>query len=164
PEFTYACGPGGADTCYGLVPYDFATIYDVLTLWNAASPINGTGQTIAIVGRTDINPDDAKSFWTLFGLGQNSVPMPTLNVIHNGPAPGITDPNDEAEADIDTQWSGAVAPGATIDFVVSESTETDDGIDLSALYIVDNNLAPVMSESFGDCEADLTASGIAFYG
>jgi hypothetical protein len=61
-----------------------------LPLWTAATPINGAGQTIAIVGRTDINPNDAPTFWSLFGLGVNGVPIPTLNIIYNGPNPGIT--------------------------------------------------------------------------
>jgi len=159
PSFNVGCGSGL--TCYAVSPFDFANIYDVLPLWNAA--ITGTGQTIAIVARTDINPDDATTFWSLFGLGANGVPMPTLKRIYNGPNPFIIDADDEAEADIDTQWSGAVAPGATIDLVVSESTETDDGVDLSALYIVDNNLAPIMSESFSECEANLGASLNNFY-
>ena len=58
-EFTFNCLRHGRSTCYALAPYDFATIYDVLPLWTAATPINGTGVTIAIVGRTDINPNDA---------------------------------------------------------------------------------------------------------
>ncbi len=161
---TTLCPPGEA-TCYAVTPFDFATIYNVLPLWNAATPINGKGQTIAIVARTDIHPDDATTFWTLFGLGQNGVPMPTLNpIIYNGPNPGIIDLDDESEADTDTQWSGAVAPGATIDLVVSESTETADGVDLSAIYIVDNNLAPIMSTSFSECEANLGSGGVAFFG
>ena len=153
PGYTTNVCPPGESTCYAVTPFDFATIYNVLPLWNAATPINGKGQTIAIVARTDINPADATTFWTLFGLGQNGVPMPTLNPpIYNGPNPGIISLDEEGEADIDTQWSGAVAPGATIDLVVSESTETEDGADLSALYIVDNNLAPIMSSSFSECE------------
>ena len=141
-------------------PYDFATIYHLLPLWNAGTPINGTGQTIAIVGRTDINPADADTFWNLFGLDGTHAPHPNLVITTNGPDPGVT--GDEAEADIDTQWSGAAAPGATINFVTSASTETTDGVDLSALYIVDNNLAPVMSESYGLCEAFL-GTGVDFY-
>src|ERR1700689_3792364 len=36
PAFTYLGGCGGSDTeCYGLAPTDFATIYNVLPLWNA---------------------------------------------------------------------------------------------------------------------------------
>src|ERR1019366_5508689 len=68
------------------------------------------------------------------------------------------------EADIDTQWSGAVAPGATINFVTSQPTTTTDGVDLSALYIVENNLGQVLSESYGDCEKDLGTGGVQFYG
>src|SRR5208282_6723213 len=64
---------------------------------------------------------------------------------------------------IDTQWSGAVARGATIDYVVSEGTEVTQGTDLSAIYVVDNNLAPVMSYSYGQCELFLGTSGNAFY-
>ena len=88
----------------------------MLPLWNAAPAIDGTGQTIAIVGETDINPQDVTDFRTLFGL-----PAPNLKVIHDGPAPGILH-GEETEADLDVEWSGAVAPGATIDFVVAEST------------------------------------------
>ena len=156
--------PQGEATCYAVTPYDFATIYNVLPLWNAATPINGKGETIAIVARTDINPDDATTFWGLFGLDGTNAPQPTLNRIYNGPNPGISSLGDESEADTDTQWSGAVAPGATIDLVISESTETDDGVDLSAIYIVDNNLAPIMSASFSQCEANLGSGGVAFFG
>ena len=155
PNYTFSCGNG---TCYAASPYDFATIYDVLPLWNASPAINGTGETIAIVGRTNINPNDPTTFWSLFGL---TVPANKLNVILNGPNPGIN--SDEGEADIDVQWSGAVAPQATVDFVTSESTETTDGVDLSAVYIVDNNLAPVMSESYGECELGLGTAGNQFY-
>ncbi|HET6179067.1 MAG TPA: Ig-like domain repeat protein [Candidatus Sulfotelmatobacter sp.] len=154
PNFTFACGGGQA--CYGVVPYDFATIYDVLPLWN--NGIDGTGQSIAIVGRTDINPNDATTFWQLFGL---TVPQNKLNIIVNGADPGTT--GDEGEANIDVQWSGAVAPQATIDFVTSKSTQTTDGVDLSALYIVENNLAPVMSESYGQCELGLGTAGNQFF-
>src|SRR6266446_4253055 len=61
PEFTYTCFDyitGNSVTCHPLGPYDFATIYNVLPLWSATSPIDGTGQTIAIVGRTNINVQD----------------------------------------------------------------------------------------------------------
>jgi hypothetical protein len=139
---------------YAVAPYDFATIYNVLPLWNAG--IDGTGQTIAIVGETNIVTLDPISFRETFGLSFTSP-----NVIVNGPDPGIV-PGDETEALIDVEWSGAVAKGATIDLVVSQTTEATLGIDLSALYIVDNDLAPVESESYGDCEQDLGAGGNAF--
>jgi pseudomonalisin len=55
-----------------------------------------------------------------------------------------------------------VAKKAIIKFVVSASTNTSDGTYLSAQYIVNHNLAPVMSMSFGLCEAALGASGNSF--
>ncbi len=141
-------------TYYGLGPSDFATIYNVLPLWNAG--IDGTGQTIAIVGQTNIHLTDVENFRSLFGLPAND---PTI--ILNGPDPGVD--GDETEALLDVSWSGAVAKNATIDLVVSASTETSLGVDLSALYIVDNNVAPIMSESYGECEATLGNAGNAFY-
>ncbi len=60
------------------------------------------------------------------------------------------------------EWSGAIATGATIDLVVSASTNTTSGVDLSAAYAVDNNVAPVVSESFGQCELFLGTDGNAF--
>jgi hypothetical protein len=143
---------GGSGTCYDLAlgPTDFATIYNVAPLWSAGT--TGTGQTIAVVGQTNINIQDVRDFRTMFGLPANDP-----NIILDGPDPGIT-ATDETEADLDVEWSGAVAEGATIDLVVSESTETTAGIDLSALYIIDNNLASVMSISYGDCEAEGAAT------
>jgi len=159
PEFTFPFGcqennSSNSACAYGLGPYDFATIYDVLPLWNAG--INGTGETIAIVGESNINPDDVTSFRSMFGLPANPP-----NIILNGPDPGIQ--GDESEADIDVQWSGAVAPNAKIDFVVSQSTESTAGIDLSAVYVIENNLAGVMSESYGYCELGLGTAGNQFY-
>ncbi|MGA9971656.1 MAG: Ig-like domain repeat protein [Candidatus Acidiferrales bacterium] len=141
-------------TLYGLGPTDFATIYNVLPLWNAG--IDGTGQTIAIVGETNIHVTDIENFRTLFGL-----PAKDPQIILNGADPGIG--GDETEAILDVSWSGAVAKNATIDLVVSASTESTLGVDLSALYIVDNNLAPIVSESYGICEATTGNAGNSFY-
>src|SRR5271156_6485169 len=72
PEFTFPAGCNGTGAngtnteCYGIAPYDFATIYNILPLWNAG--ITGTGQTIAIVSDSDINPADLTNFRSLFGL------------------------------------------------------------------------------------------------
>lgn len=152
PTNGYACS---ADNyCFDIAPYDFATIYNVLPLWN--SGVDGTGVTIAISGETDIQMSDVQAFRGMFGLPAND---PVF--VNNGPDPGIQ--GDEPEADIDVQWSGAVAKGATIDFVISQSTETTSGVDLSAVYIVDQNLAPIMSESYGECELGLGTTGNQFY-
>jgi hypothetical protein len=141
------------DSSHGMTPADFAKIYNVQPLYNAG--INGVGQSIAIVGRSNINIQDIRDFRNLLGL-----PVNDPQIIINGDDPGIT--TDVDEATLDVTWSGAVAPMAKIDFVVSESNFAD-GVDVSAEYIVDNNIAPVMSTSYGSCETDLGPVENAFY-
>jgi subtilase family serine protease len=158
PEFTFPNPFTGSGSFYGVGPADFATIYNSKGL--VASGNDGTGQTIAIVGETDINVADVQAFRQMFNLSSN---FTSANIILNGEDPGITSSDEEGEADLDTQWSGAVAPGATIKFVVSASTPASQGIDLSALYIIEYNLAGVMSESYGGCESSLGTAGNAFY-
>ncbi len=153
PLFTF---PHNGGTLYGVGPADFATIYNVQPLWNAG--IDGTGQTIAIVGETNINIQDIRDFRSLFGLPANDP-----QIMLNGPDPGILTDGEEVESVLDVSWSGAVAKNATVDFVVSETTETTQGIDLSAIYIIDQNLAPVMSESYGFCEAGLGSYNSFYY-
>jgi hypothetical protein len=146
PQFTTS---GGS---YIVGPADFAKIY------NIPSTLDGTGTTIAIVADSNINPQDVVDFRNLFGLPAN---FTSANIILDGPDPGKN--GDEGEADLDVQVAGMVAPKATIDLVVSEDTLTAFGIDLSALYIVDNNIADAMSESFGACEASLGTLTNQFY-
>jgi hypothetical protein len=150
--------PGNGGRFFPLAPGDFATIYNTAPLLTANPKIDGTGQTIAVLGESNIRMQDVVDFRNLFGLPQN---FSTRNIILNGPDPGFN--GSETESDLDVQWAGAVAPGATIDFVTSSPTETTAGVHLSAVYTVDNNLAAVMSESFGECEQNLGAAGNQFY-
>jgi hypothetical protein len=154
PLFTYTDSNG---KFFGVGPADFAKIYNVPATVNGIPA--GQGQTIAVVGRTNINIQDVRDFRNMFGL-----PLNDPQIIFNGPDPGIISQAEETEADLDVEWSGAVAPGATIDFVVTETPQTNasDGVDLSALYIVDNDLAPVLSESFGSCESAQGTTGNQF--
>lgn len=141
-----------------MAPADFSLIYNVNPLYAASPAVDGTGQTIAIVGRTDINLADVQFFRSFFGL---SAKDPVS--IHNGADPGNLGGGEETEADLDVEWSGAIARNATIDFVISQSTAATDGVDLSAQYIVNNNLASIMSTSFGLCEQALGAAGNNFW-
>ena len=157
PLFTFP-DPNGNGSFYGVGPGDFAAIYNSKPLIAAGN--DGTGQTIAIVGETQINAQDVSDFRAMFGLANN---FSAANIILNGMDPGITSQGEESESDLDVQWSGAVAPGATVKFVVSAGTPVSSGVDLSALYIVEHNLADVLSESYGDCESNLGAGGNAFF-
>ncbi len=149
PDFT-----SGAN--HFLAPADFATIYNVNALYSAG--ITGTGQSIAIVGRTDIKLADVQFFRSFFGL-----PAHDPVFVHNGADPGDLGGGEETEADLDVEWSGAVGQGATVNFVISASTQTTDGVDLSAQFIVNNNTSPIMSTSFGQCEANMGTAENNFY-
>src|SRR6266851_3070842 len=151
PAFTFTDVNG---TFYAVGPADFAKIYNINT-----TTATGAGQSIAIVGQSNINLQDVADFRNVFGLPAN-VPQ----VILNGPDPGLVS-GDETESDLDVEWAGAVAQQAQIIFVTTQTSQTDSvaGVDASAVYIVDNNVAPVLSESYGSCEANLGTSGNAFY-
>lgn len=153
PFFTIPTTSG--QSFYAVAPSDFATIYNVQPLWNAG--IDGSGQNLAIVSPTNINIQDVRQFRSLFGLPTNDP-----QIVLNGSDPGII-PEIEPEAVTDVEWTGAVAKNANIMLVVSQDTETSAGIDLSALYVIENSLAPVMSVSYGACEAALGTAGNAFY-
>lgn len=131
---------------HALAPGDVATIYDIQPLYNAGT--NGSGQKLVVVGQTDIKMADIEDFRANFGLPKND---PQVILVPGSPDPGIST-NDEGEADLDLEWSGAVARNATITYVNS-STKVG-GVFNSASYAIDQNLAPVISMSYGGCEQD----------
>lgn len=138
-----------------LFPADWATIYDLNSLYKAGT--NGAGTSIAIVGRSNINLSDVAAFRSISGLSANA---PSVLFVSSNP--GLL-PGDQDESTLDVEWAGAVAPSASVKFVVGASTYTTDGVDLSAQYIVNHVTAPVMSTSYGSCEASMGAAELAFY-
>ncbi len=161
-NFTYASE--GA-TKYAIGPYDFAAIYDVNPLWAAAAPLDGSGIPIAVVGNSDISAKDFLNFRTLFSLPLGSTNTQTgtqyLNIIYAGVQPAFT--SGEFQAASDTQWAAAVAKGSTILYVAAETTESTAGDALAAEYTVDNDLAPILLDSYSTCELTLGTSGNLFY-
>jgi hypothetical protein len=138
-----------------LYPADWATIYDLKSLYSAGT--TGAGTSIAVVGRSNINISDVAKFRQTSGLPANN---PTVILI--GANPGLVS-GDQDESTLDVEWSGGIAPGATVKFVVGASTATSDGVDLSAQYIVNHATAPIVSTSYGSCEQDMGATELAFY-
>jgi subtilase family serine protease len=151
-----------------LAPGDIATIYDINALYNASTPIDGTGQKLAIIEQTDVYLADLTDFRTGFGLSAINCTTNANNVITACSDPhleyvvttGLTDPGtplssgDLEEADLDLEWAGAVARGAQILYVnaPANATETNNGVWTAWYYAVDNDLAPVISMSYGTCE------------
>jgi len=128
------------DGSHQLAPDDFATIYDLQPLY--AAGINGAGQKLAVAGQTQIELSDIQQFRSHFNLPAND---PQVLLVPNTRDPGISH-SDLSEADLDIELSGAVARNASIIYVYSLDV-------MDALtYAIDQNLAPVVSISYGSCE------------
>jgi len=138
---------------HNLVPDDLATIYDLVPLYTAG--INGTGQKIAIAGQTEVNLSDIQTFRSSYNLPANN---PQTLLVPGSRNPGIQSASgDLAESDLDLEWSGAVARNATIIFVYSTDVMT------SVQYAIDQNLAPVVSVSYGSCELETPSSEVSSF-
>src|SRR5580658_1632453 len=132
------------DGTHAVVPGDFATIYNVAPLYSAG--INGAGQSLVIVGQTQIIVSDITTFRSMFNLPAIHLQQVLVPGQQN---PGVlVNTGDLAEADLDIEWSGGVAPKATIIFVYSPDVFT------SLFQAVDQDYAPVISMSYGACEYD----------
>jgi hypothetical protein len=136
PLFTAANGG------HSLVPDDFATIYDLVPLYNAG--FDGSGQSIVVIGRSHVALTDIQMFRTFFNLPKND---PEFVLVPGSLDPGTTVTEDQREADLDIEWAGAVARNAHIIYVYSTNIVT-----LSVPYAINQNLAPIITYSFSLCE------------
>jgi len=139
-----------------LTPDDFATIYGLQSLYSAG--ISGSGEKIAVLGQSAVYGTDLTAFRSAAGLSANLPSM--LLVPHSGSATVQSDSGDEAESDLDLQWSGAVARDAGISFVYTGGS-SNYGVFDALVYAVENDAAPIISLSYGDCESDYSSADIA---
>jgi hypothetical protein len=142
---------------HALSPSDFSDIYYAYSL--SLSFDSGLRPTIAVVARTNIWLQDITDFRHVLSDDYDT----STEVVVNGKNPGDLGGDDEVEAVLDASWSAATLQGVDIKLVVSASTNTTDGVDLSEQYIIDHNLADVMTESYGECEAAFTQAKAQFY-
>ncbi len=139
-----------------VTPGDAAIIYNTTPLTGATSPIDGTGVTIAVLAQSNVDLADVQKFRSMFGLVKND---PTITVVGSDPGEN----QDDTEAFLDIEWAGAMAPKATVNFLVSQPTLENGGVDASAQYAVENNIGDIISLSYGGCEGNNGASGTAFF-
>ncbi len=148
PQYTIS----GTSTDYALAPADLATIYGFPSGYPSSTA--GAGQTIAVVEDSMIlNASDIATFRTDFGLPA----APTLSQTQPSGADPCTNPgynSAEGEAALDVEWSGAAAPGATIELAACADTTTIFG-PLAAVQNLVNAASPppIISMSYGVCEA-----------
>src|SRR5580658_8204213 len=134
-----------------ITPGDLAVIYDINPLY--ADGINGQGQSIVVAGQTQVNLSDIQQFRSSYGLPANN---PQMVLVPGAQDPGISQ-TDLPEADLDLEWSGAVARNATILFVYSSD------VIQAVQYAIDEDLAPELSQSYGACEQETPSSDLSAF-
>jgi hypothetical protein len=151
PLWTY---PEGGGVVLVVAPGDFATQYDINSVYTGG--ITGTGQSIAIVSASNVDLSLVQAYQSLFGLTAN---LP--KVVVDGVDPGQNSAATEAYLDI--ELAGSVAPGATVLLYTSGGTALTNGLALAAMRAVEDDQAGVISVSYGECEMELGQSGNAFW-
>jgi hypothetical protein len=135
-----------------LSPADVATIYDLAPSY--AAGFDGGGQSIAVIGQSAIAAVDIERFQAAAGIPVHD-PVQIL-VPGTGTSKLVT--GDEAEADLDLEYTSSIAPGATVSFVYTGNSQNNGGAFTALQYAVDNNVAAIISSSFGSCEAQLSTA------
>jgi subtilase family serine protease len=130
-----------------VTPDDFAAIYNLKALYS--SGIDGSGQKIAVVGQSDIDATKIATFRAVSGLPASA---PQVTLVPGSGDPGIVS-GDVDEASLDIEWAGAVARKAQILYINSGRGAFD-----SLVYAITNNVAPVLSISYGDCEPNISST------
>jgi uncharacterized protein (TIGR03437 family) len=137
-----------------IAPGDFNTIYNVTPILGTYT---GKGATIAVIGTASFDPNDVDDFRYRFNLPAYTPQQ--FQMVYNGPNTG-SDLGDPVESLFDTTWAGAIASNANVIFVDSPQTTATPGAILSEQYIVDNNVADIITESYSMCETDAKANGL----
>jgi subtilase family serine protease len=150
PQWTFPAGNDLLD----LGPGDFAVQYDLNPLYTAG--VTGKGVTIGIIGASNVDPTVVATYRSFLGIAPG-----TLNVILDGHDPGQN--SAVVESYLDVEESGAVAPGATINLYTSAGTSLQSGLNLAAQRAVDDDVATVLSTSYGGCEQNFGSAGNLFW-
>jgi subtilase family serine protease len=163
-NFTFT---SGGETYEAVAPADLATIYDLNPLF--ANEITGKGQTIAVIEDTNLySAADWTTFRSTFGLASHV--YGSLATVHPAPAsgrnncanPGVN--SDDGEAILDAEWASAAAPDAAIVVEACADTRTTFGGLIAIQNLINNpNPPPIMSISYGECEAENGAASNAAF-
>ncbi len=160
----------GATCTNYITPNDFATIYDLPSA--ATSGLNGAGRVIDVIAEAEIDAADITAFNT---LTRSNVPTPSVFVPPANatppqaaltvpltadctatPLPAVCDQLSlQQEATLDVERAGSVAPGASLQLIVSTGDSMGDrGTLVDTAYAVDGASTPdIITISFYYCES-----------
>ncbi len=124
--------------------YGFNPIYQ--------SGVTGRGQNIAIATYDGFNIDDVNEYYSKINLD----PKPTVNIVDfNGHA--ALNNESAVETEVDAEFSGQLAPGASI-HVFPSSQNSDMGEVQLFTAILDDNRSKIVNYSWGDCEDQVSSA------
>lgn len=141
PQFTNSAG-----THY-IVPWDFRQIFGMNTL--ISQGFDGTGIKIGVIGQSSVDSNQLTYFQQKTG---QTVKLPTMLLIPNTGNSGQYSVGDEGESELDLEYASGSAPGATVLFIYT-GLGKNSGVFDAMIYAVTNNLAPILTLSYGGCEA-----------
>ncbi|QNI37157.1 protease pro-enzyme activation domain-containing protein [Edaphobacter albus] len=135
-----------------LTPKDIATMYNLTPLYQ--KNWYGDGQRIAVVGQSYVNLGSVQltNFFGSLGLGVNVTP-----VLVPGSGVNAVSWGDQGESEIDIEYASGIAPKADIFLVYVGSNQNFNVFD-SLAYAITENIAPIVSISYGSCELALSQS------
>ncbi|WP_161982284.1 protease pro-enzyme activation domain-containing protein [Dictyobacter alpinus] len=136
-------GPGG-----GYTPAELRSAYDVNPLLNAR--MNGSGQTVALFELDGYDPADIATYRQQYQLG----PLNVSNVLVDG-ASNTPDAN-AIETTLDMENISAMAPEAAQKVYIGPNNAS--GINDTYNRIVTDNVAKIVSVSWGECELGSSSS------
>jgi subtilase family serine protease len=150
--------------CYAVVPADLATIYNFSPAFTAG--YTGQGQTVVVIEDTNVySTIDWSTFRSTFGLSGYS--SGSFTQVHPTGSQTCTSPgvnSAQGEAILDAEWASAAAPGAAIELASCKDTSTTFGGLLALENLVNSSTPPpIVSISYGECEAENGATANAAY-
>ena len=151
PAHLAAVPPNGTRSSHPpYYPQDLADAYDVNALWSAG--YDGTGQHIGITLWIPPPRDTTLTKWATYTGADVATRANGRLVVHA--VDGINHTRDTEEAGMDVEYSGGMAPGATIDFWLAATPFNNTLYD--ALNQAGTNsgasMDSVISSSWGECE------------
>lgn len=137
-----------------LSPQDLSVMYDFP---ENKYPYPGSGQTIAIVGQSyvdlGLNSVVRKFFTSTAALRLTPVLVPGTGV-------QAISPGDAVESEIDLEYSAGLLNSANV-LLVYVGSNPNHGVFDALSFAVDQNIAPVISISYGECETMVSPAELA---
>ena len=147
PEFTAA-----STGAHYLTPKDVQTMYGMTAL---TQNVQGQGQGIAVAGQSYVDTSSSSKI-AQFQSSTSGGSLPTPVLVPGSGVEAIS-AGDEGESELDVEYASGIAPQAQV-FLVYVGANTNYSVFDSIDFAITQNIAPVISVSYGACESLLSAT------